>query len=65
MNNAAMILIKTAMKLRRNVLEGKGTISHEQAVEKANKEYEVFRVRQDLEYMSQFDKAVEKYIKGE
>lgn len=51
--------------IRRNVLEGKGTISHEQAVEKANKEYEVFRVRQDLEYMSQFDKAVEKYIKGE
>lgn len=51
--------------IRRNVLEGKGNISHEQAVEKANREYEVFRVRQDLEYMSQFDKAVEKYIKGE
>lgn len=51
--------------IRRNVLEGKGTISHEQAVEKANREYEVFRVRQDLEYMSQFDKAVEKYFKGE
>ena len=51
--------------IRRNVLGGKGTISHEQAVEKANKEYEVFRVRQDLEYMSQFDKVVEKYFKGE
>lgn len=51
--------------IRRNVLEGKGTISHEQAVEKANREYEVFRVRQDMEYMSQFDKAVEKYLKGE
>ena len=51
--------------IRRNVLEGKGTISHEQAIEKANREYEIFRVRQDLEYISQFDKAVEKYFKGE
>ena len=51
--------------IRRNVLEGKGTVSHDQAVEKANKEYEVFRVRQDREYVSQFDKAVEKYLKGE
>ena len=51
--------------IRRNVLEGKGTVSHDQAVEKANKEYEVFWVRQDREYVSQFDKAVEKYLKGE
>lgn len=51
--------------IRRNVLDGKGTVSHEQAVEKASKEYETFRVRQDKEYVSQFDKAVEKYLKGE
>ena len=50
---------------RRKVLDGKGTISHEQAIEKANKEYEVFRVRQDEEYMSEFDKQAEKYFKGE
>ena len=36
-----------------------------QAIEKANKEYEVFRVRQDKEYMSEFDKQMEKYFKGE
>ena len=50
---------------RRNVLEGKGKISHEQAIEKAAKEYDIFRVRQDQEYVSEFDKQTEKYFKGE
>ena len=50
---------------RRKVLEGKGVISHEQAIKKANKEYEVFRVRQDEEYVSEFDRQTEKYFKGE
>ena len=50
---------------RRNVLEGKGTISHEQALDKATKEYEVFRIRQDKEYISEFDKEMEKYLKGD
>lgn len=49
---------------RRNVLEGKGKISHTQALEKASKEYDVFRVKQDQEYISQFDKEMEKYYKG-
>ena len=50
---------------RRKVLEGKGRISHEQAIEKAVKEYDIFRVRQDQEYVSEFDKQTEKYFKGE
>ena len=50
---------------RRKVLEGKGIVSHEQALDKATKEYEIFRVRQDKEYISEFDKEVEKYLKGE
>ena len=50
---------------RRNVLEGKGKISHEQAIEKAAKEYDIFRVRQDQEYVSEFDKQTEEYFKGE
>lgn len=49
---------------RRNVLEGKGKISHTQALEKASKEYDVFRVKQDQEYISQFDREMEKYYKG-
>ena len=50
---------------RRKVLERKGRISHEQAIEKAVKEYDIFRVRQDQEYVSEFDKQTEKYFKGE
>lgn len=50
---------------RREVLTGKGRVSHEAAIEKATKEYDIFRVRQDREYVSEFDKHVERYLKGE
>lgn len=49
----------------RRVLEGKGKVSHEDAVKKAEEIYEQFRVRQDKEYISQFDKEMSKYLKGE
>ena len=49
---------------RRKVLSGKGKVSHDTAMEKAEKEYEVFRVKQDREYVSEFDREVEKYLKG-
>ena len=50
---------------RREVLADKGTVSHDQAVAKATQEYEIFRVRQDQEYVSEFDKEMEKYLKGD
>lgn len=50
---------------RRDVLEGKGKVSHDMAMKKAEKEYEIFRVRQDQEYVSTFDREVERYLKGE
>ena len=50
---------------RRNILADKGTVSHDQAVDKATKEYEIFRVRQDREYISDFDRETDKYLKGE
>ena len=53
------------MNNRRKVLSGKGKISHEAALEKAEKEYEAFRIKQDQEYVSEFDREVEKYLKGE
>lgn len=34
-------------------------------MQNANQEYETFRVKQDQEYMSEFDREVEKYLKGE
>lgn len=49
---------------RREVLDGKGKISHEVAMKKAEKEYEVFRVKQDKEYISEFDREIDKYLKG-
>lgn len=50
---------------RRKVLEGKGKVSHEDAVKKAEGVYEQFRLRQDKDYISQFDKEMSKYLKGE
>ena len=49
---------------RREVLEGKGKVSHDMAMKKAEKEYEIFRVKQDQEYVSEFDREVERYLKG-
>jgi hypothetical protein len=50
---------------RRKVLVGKGRVSHEDAVKKAEGIYEKFRVGQDAEYISEFDRSMAKYLKGE
>lgn len=50
---------------RRNVLEGKGRISHDEAVRKAGEIYAEFRKKQDADYVSEFDRATAKYLKGE
>lgn len=49
---------------RRRVLEGKGKISHEDAVRKAEDIYTEFRIRQDELYISEFDRDMAKYLKG-
>jgi hypothetical protein len=41
-----------------------GKISHEMAVAKAHREFEKFRVKQDAEYISDFDQALARYLKG-
>ena len=51
---------------QRKILEGKGSISHDQAMKKAEKEYEIFRRKQLANLKSDFDlflkdvKALEK-----
>ena len=45
------------------ILHNSGIISREVADKLAHKEYEIFRVRQDEEYKSDFDKMTEKYMK--
>lgn len=43
---------------RRKLLEGKGSISHKQAIAKAEKEFEIYRAREMKELESDFDKAI-------
>lgn len=50
---------------RRKVLEGKGRVSHEDAVKKAGEIYEQFRKKQDEAYISNFDRETAKYLQGE
>ncbi len=50
---------------RRQVLDGKGHISREAAVKKVSGIYEEFRKRQDADYISEFDRQTEKYLRGE
>ena len=47
---------------KKNILKDAGKISHKQALEKANKEYEKFRIKQDIEYISSMDRMLDKYL---
>ena len=46
------------------VLENAGRISQEMAALKAHPEYEKYRVKQDRAYLSYFDQAFARYLKG-
>jgi hypothetical protein len=50
--------------VRRKVLDGKGRVSHDDAVKKAEEVYAQFRVKQDEAYISEFDRDMAKYLKG-
>ena len=50
---------------RRNVLEGKGSVSHDEAAKKVGEIYAQFRKKQDADYISEFDRQTAKYLKGE
>jgi len=43
-----------------DILPNAGSISHEHAVQKANDEYEQFRIEQDKKYISDLDKEIKK-----
>jgi len=47
----------------RNILTHKGLVSHEQAIELAEEEYKKFKIQEDKNYISDFDKSVQKYLK--
>ena len=46
------------------ILHEAGKISHEMAIAKADHEYDIFRIRQDQEYLSDFDRLFAKYLTG-
>lgn len=47
---------------RKEILNNSGSVSHKEAVEKAEKEYEKFRVIQDQKYISSMDEFYNKYL---
>jgi hypothetical protein len=46
------------------ILRHAGQISHDMAIAKAGEEYEKYRIHQSREYISDFDRAYMKYLKG-
>lgn len=51
--------IETALKLfHYEILQGKGKISKKQADDKAEKEYEKYKIIQDKNYISDFDRLL-------
>ena len=49
----------------KKILTNSGNISHKQAIDKAEKEYEKFRIKQDQEYISSMDEMYKKYLERE
>ena len=47
---------------RKNVLQSSGKVSHKQAIEKSENEYEKYRVIQDQKYISTMDEFYNKYF---
>ena len=49
----------------KKILTNSGNISHKKAVEKAESEYEKFRIKQDKNYISSMDEMYKRYLEGE
>lgn len=47
---------------KKEILKNSGKISHKQAIEKANTEYEKFKIRQDMQYISSMDEMYQRYL---
>ena len=50
------------LRLRKNILEGAGAVSHQEAIEKAEREFEIYREREMRMLESDFDKAVKRLM---
>ena len=47
---------------KKEILKDSGRVSHKQAIEKANNEYEKYRIKQDQQYISSMDEMYKKYL---
>ena len=50
------------LRLRKNILEGAGAVSHQEAIEKAEREFEIYREREMRMLESDFDKAIKRLM---
>ena len=48
---------------KKDILNDSGKISHESAIKKANNEYEKYKLKQDMEYISSMDEMYERYLR--
>lgn len=48
------------LRLRKSILEGSGTVSHQEAMEKAEREFQIYREREMRMLESDFGKAVKR-----
>ncbi len=47
---------------KKEILTDSGRVSHKQAIQKANNEYEKYRIKQDQQYISSMDEMYKKYL---
>lgn len=64
MQNWIDALDNQILSLKRQLLQGPGTVSHQQAIEKAEKEFEIYRAREMKQLESDFDRAIKQLEKG-
>ena len=58
MTDWIVALDEQILRLRKNILEGNGSVSHQEAIEKAEREFEIYREREMRLLESDFDKVV-------
>jgi len=56
-------LDRQIVAVRREVVQDMGCVSHQQAIEKAEKEFEIYRAREMKQLESDFDRAVKALAK--
>jgi hypothetical protein len=64
MNDWKDFLDRQLTMINKDILNDKGKISHQQAVQKAEKEFEIYRQREMKQLESDFDKAVKQLIQN-